>query len=203
MAATHPAVAQAREGRVSADGVADYLASLGFLFSQTVPHMKKARVQALRLGHERLVPFFERKIAEETGHERWAESDLRELVRHAGRQVDGRPLPAILELCEYLNELIETDPRLYIVYALATEYFTVLAGPTWVQLLSENCGVPLDALTAASKHIEADREHAAEGLSGLDEMMPDPALAADARGTIDRMMRLFDQFFREVVSAPT
>jgi pyrroloquinoline quinone (PQQ) biosynthesis protein C len=201
MASSHPAVVQARQGKVDSSNVANYLASLQFLFSQTVRHLEQAKAQAVRMGHAELVPFLERKIAEETGHEEWAENDLFQLSRHRGVTLSGRPLPAVVELVDYLDDLTETDPRLYIVYALSTEYFTVLAGPTWIRLLTEHCGVPLAALTAATKHIEADQAHAAHGFSILDELIRDPGLTPEARRTVDRMICLFDQFFREVVSS--
>lgn len=201
MATGHPAVKQAKEGKVGANQVANYLASLHFLFSQTIPHMERAKARSVHLGLVGLVPFFERKLVEEVGHEKWAEDDLRELVRHSGA-VLGRPLPATVELVKYLTDLIESDPRLYIVYAVCTEYFTVLAGPVWIQALTENCGVPRAALTAASKHVEADQEHAVHGFAEIDELITDPALGPAVADTVDRTMRLFDQLFREVVAAP-
>jgi hypothetical protein len=104
-----------------------------------------------------------------------------------------------VELLEYLDDLTETDPRLYVVYALTNEYFTVLAGPTWIRALSENCGVPVEALTIASKHVEADRAHAARGFSELDHLITDDGMIPAVLVTVDQTMRLFDRFFREVV----
>lgn len=199
MALSHPAVTQANAGKVAASNVLDYLASLRFLLSRTVPHLRRAKARATDMGLTRLVPYLDQKIAEETGHERWAEDDVRELARHLGSSLAGRPLPAVVELVAFLDELTETDPRLYVVYALCNEYFTVLAGPAWIRGLSENCGVPLQALTAANKHIDADRAHAVHGFSELDELITDAALVPAVEGTIDRTMHLFDRFFREVV----
>lgn len=200
MATSHPAVAQAKQGKVGASQVANYLASLHFLLSQTVPHMEKARAQSVRLGQAGLVSFFERKLVEEVGHEKWAEDDLRKLAEHNGAAL-GRPVPAAVELGDYLTDLIEKDPRLYVVYVVCTEYFTVLAGPAWIQALTENCGIPDGALTAASKHVEADLEHAAHGFADIDSLITDPALGQAVADTVDRTMRLFDQLFREVVAA--
>lgn len=177
-----------------------YLGSLHFLLSQTVPHLKIARAQALKMGDPALVRYFERKLEEEVGHEKWAEDDIRELQRHGGGGRAHAPLPAMLELVEYLAHLAESNPRLYVVYILSNEYFTVLAGPTWIQALTQHCGVPDSALTAASKHVEADQAHAAHGFEAIDELIRDPAMASAVNGTVDRTLRLFDQFFREVVA---
>ena len=204
LVAAHPAVVEAKAGRVGPEGVANYLASLRFLISQTVPHLTRARDRATQLKQLDLASCFERKIAEETGHERWAEEDLRELSRHGGVAVAGRPLPAIVELARYLNELIERDPRMYLVYALCTEYFTVLAGPTWISVLTEHCGVPGAALTVASKHVAADEAHAEHGFLQIDALLAsEPGLEVTVANTVRRTLSFFDQFFREVVSEPS
>lgn len=201
MATTHPAVACAKQGNVGSRNVANYLASLRFLLSHTVPHLRQARARAADLGQGELTAFLEQKIVEEDGHEKWAEDDLRELGGRRGGTTDGKPLPAIVELVDYLADLSGTEPQLYIVYSLCTEYFTVVAGPTWIRALTEHCGVPASALTAVSKHVEADQAHAAYGFAVLDRLIPDPAMTSAVTGTVERTLGLFDQFFREVVSA--
>jgi hypothetical protein len=148
-----------------------------------------------------LASWFERKIAEESGHERWPEQDLGELSRHGGVAVAGQTLPAIVELARYLSELIERDPRMYFVYALCAEYFTVLAGPTWISVLTEHCGIPVAALTAASKHVAADEAHAEHGFVQIDALVAGEAeLEAPVTNTVRRTLGFFDQFFREVVN---
>lgn len=200
MTTSHMAVTQAKLGKVDTYSVGRYLVSLHYLMSQTVPHLERAKALARQAGQGSLVAYFEKKLEEETGHDKWAADDIRVLTSHAGHTAPGRPVPAAVELARYVASLIETDPRFYVVYVVCAEYFTVLAGPTWIEALTANCGVPGSALTVASKHVEADQAHAEHGFADIDEHLADPALEPAIASTIDRTMQLFDQLFREVVA---
>jgi hypothetical protein len=200
MTTSHAAIVEARRGGLGSGSVASYLASMHFLISHTVPHLQRARARATELGHSELATYFERKLAEEVGHEKWAENDLSELSRRGGDVARAHPFPSVDQLVEYVTELIEADPRLYAVYALCNEYFTLLAGPVWVKTLTESCNIPATALTVVTAHVEADRAHSARALAQIDELIPDPALTPLVTATVERTMELFDQFFQEVVS---
>jgi pyrroloquinoline quinone (PQQ) biosynthesis protein C len=190
MIQNHPAVEAAATGKITPAGVACYLASLHFLFTQTVPHMIRAEARANELGLSRLPAYFRGKVEEEEGHERWAEEDIAEFERANAGLGSAAPAPAVRELVQLLAETIERDPRLYVAYAVAIEYFTVLTGPTWIEALSTGCGVSTDALTSVSKHVAADQHHAAAGFAQIDELLGDAKLFEPVQKLLSRVFEL-------------
>ncbi len=198
MAAEHPCLAAARAGAISRYAVLRYLESLRYLLLHSQMYLQRAESGARSRGLNDLASFFEKKVAEEAGHDKWAEEDLSNL---GGGPAELEPLPAMRELVLYLDDLIRREPRLFAVYTTIAEYMTVLAGPIWVRALNEGCGVPLDSLTALTKHIEADQHHAAEAFRVLDVLITDESLESDVRRTIDDTMCLFSKVYDQVASA--
>jgi hypothetical protein len=166
-----PLLARARQGRITPIVVHAYLRSAHYLISHTVPHLRAARDVALAEGAVELAAFFADKEREEAGHETWAESDMRRLAECFGELGAVAPVPAIVNLTRLNERLIRDDPRLYIVYMVCAEYFTVLLGPAWIEALTRGCGVPATALTVVSKHVEADTVHAREGFDAIDRFV--------------------------------
>ena len=193
MAAGHRSLLAAQRGGISSQALGRYLESLRYLLSHTPIHLRRAVEVARSRGLDALAQHFEKKIAEEEGHDKWAESDL--AAFGAG---PCEPLPAVIELVEFLGALLETDPRLYAVYIVTNEYFTVVAGSAWVRALNEGCGVPAGSLSAVTKHIEADAAHAAEGFQVLDELIADRTIQPDLAATVENTMGLFSRFFDQV-----
>jgi hypothetical protein len=193
MLTSSPLLQRARQGRIVPSVVHGYLRSLHYIISHTVPHLQAARKTAIARGNLELAVHFELKEREETGHEAWAESDMRRLAQCFGDIGQVTPSPSIVGLARFIERLIDEDPRLYVAYVLCVEYFTVLLGPAWIDALTGSCGVPATALTVVSKHVEADAEHAREGFDALErfaaalELQPRVLLTVDA---------VFDYFAR-------
>src|SRR5262249_14373980 len=102
----------ARDGRLTPSMVTRYIANVTWSIRRTAGHMKDARDRALELGNDRLARFYAEKIHEEAGHEVWGDADLESLTR-----LDAAPpttTAAFLELDEYVSEIIERDPTLYL-----------------------------------------------------------------------------------------
>ncbi len=199
MLKAHPVVAAARAGELTREAVGRYLSSLHLTVSHTPKHLLRADAEARARGHDALGKFLISKCAEEIGHEKWAEDDMR-LLGKGDFAASYSPLPAAHRLVRYLGELAERDPRLYLVYSLAAEYFTVLAGPTWIRVLTEGCQIPVDALTVVSKHVIADQKHAAEGIEAIDEFITDPSLGPAMKETLSQTFSLYGDLFDEVVA---
>lgn len=197
----HPTAARVRAGRLPAGAISGYLGSVHSLLLHTVPHLRRARERAELLGFTELAEHFSEKVGEEASHHRWAEDDL----RHLGETFPGlgrrAALPAIGELTTYLEALIDEDPRLYLVYASCNEYFMVVAGPPWMALLHQHCGVPFEALTVIGKHVQADQHHAVEGLEAVERLAGDPALQPRVLRTVDDTLGLFSKLFDQMADA--
>lgn len=202
MVEEHVAAKKARAGQVSPMALARYLSSLELLLARSVENLSTAARVARSRGEHALAEHFERKFEEERGHDRWAASDLATLERGGWIVVeDVRPLPAVHELVQFVEDLASSEPKLFLVYVLSIEYFTVLAGPPWIEALTRCSGVPVEALTVVARHVEADQEHAATGLASVDEHLGSGDLEVAVRETVARSFLLFHKLFEEVAHA--
>ncbi|MFO7178352.1 MAG: hypothetical protein DIU78_006610 [Pseudomonadota bacterium] len=192
---THPLIARARRGQISPSVVNDYLTSILHLLRSTPRLLDEAERRARERGELLLARFFARKANEERGHEHWAEHDIATL-RSAYDLPPGQPRKAIIELVTWLERLVDTDPGSYVGYVFFAEYFTVLAGPECVRTLTEFCGIPRDALTAVSHHVELDQAHVAEARIDIRRLFQGKA---DAEARLLDALRASECYFRKFV----
>lgn len=189
----------AHEGRVTAEIMARYLSNIRYSISQTPPMLERAKRSALARGERSLAEHFAHKLGEETGHDRWAEQDIEVLASHRAVRFEGRPTQATLGLYDYLEPAVDRDPRVYLAYMLWAEYFTVLAGSEFVKAVVERCGIPPEAMTSVSHHVDLDREHTSEGLEAIDRLVEEPSMLAPMRDSMRRAMAFFDRFCDELL----
>lgn len=192
-----PLLLAARNGGVTAKMMGSYLASIQVLLEHTPVHLRIARERAKALGLFRLVAFFDEKMQEEEGHDRWAAADRERLERSFGGAARQEPLPAIRKLIENTERAIERSPYDYLAYILFAEYLIVVLGPEWVQSLVA-CGVPREALTAITHHVELDQHHVAEDCHFIDSLIEDVSLLDSLRTTLRTTMERFSEFFDAV-----
>ena len=193
----HPLLTAANAGRVDPVCTAEYLASLRYLLHHTWIHLQAARQRAIELGDEPLARFFEKKSSEEVGHTKWAENDL-EVIQRRFHLGPPEPLDSMRALVRYLAALAGEKPACYLGYVVFAEYFTVLAGPAWISALTDHCGIPAQALTCVTLHVELDKAHAAQGFTELNDLLrsqPDPSAIIHALG---EAMTAFEAFFDEL-----
>lgn len=154
---TNPFLKRASEGQLSRKELSLYLFNLMHLFGVAPQYLRAASESSKTRGWIELSEFMESKIPEETGHDRWARDDLQKLGDLNSEYL--KITPAIQELIDYTGFLAASDPRKYLVYMSFVEYFTVLAGPKFLQDLETKCGISVDEVTAVSKHEQSDKNH--------------------------------------------
>ena len=201
MKASHPLLDLARRGLLSPTAIGTYLSNARFLVQHTPLHLAAAARRAADLGKHDLSAFFLKKRSEEQGHEAWAESDMAVLEQRFDVEYSKRASAHLRDLIHYLDRLVATHPEQYLAYALFAEYFTVLIGPTWVSALRENCGIPASALSVISKHVALDREHVAEDLRELDQLIGAVSNEVPFQDVLHRAMRHFEAFCDELYFA--
>jgi hypothetical protein len=194
----NPAYRMARSGSLGRENVARYVSNILHLLRNTPPCLERAHRRAIERGDVQLAAFFEEKLAEEVGHDRWAEQDLHSFRSSFGIEADAEMTPSLRSLLAYLEKTIDEDPTLYLAYILFAEYFTVLEGPEWLALLEERCGIPKGFMTAISNHVELDKEHVAEGLDMIDALVTDPSYLDPMRSALRQSIQHFDRFLTEV-----
>jgi len=178
MRVTNPFFAQAAAGTITPQTVARYLAGLRFMLRLTPSYFSRARDLSREKGYEAAMTCFAGKLAEEQGHDLWAEQDIQHIRLRFELGDDPEPVEAIFELSDYLWAMIERDPRLFLAYSLWAEYITVLMGGEFVSHLVERCGIPKAATSAIANHVELDREHAVAGFAALDTLVDETLLPA-------------------------
>lgn len=183
----------ARSGHVTPEMMGCYLASVQVLLEHTPVHLRYAKEQAETMGLPRLAEFFAEKLSEEQGHDEWAAADRERLALSFGKAARQEPLSAIRDLIRNTERAIERSPHHYLAYILFAEYLIVVLGPEWVQYLVA-CGVPREALTAVTHHVELDQHHVLDDCRVIDALIDDPALLAPLRDTLRETMERFSAF---------
>lgn len=197
----NPLFVHAAAGTMTPAAVGRYLVALHYMVERTPPNIARARDRARAAGLEALADYYAKKFLEEDGHQLWSAADLEVFRETFGIPIEPTPVPAIVELADYLRELIDREPVLYVPYLLFVEYITVLTGGELVRLLVERCGVPAEALTCASNHVELDQEHTDEGLDVIDALVDDPRMLEPLRRVLRKSMDLFDRASEQMVGS--
>lgn len=200
MRVENPFFVAASEGKVTPRAAARYVENLRYAFALTPVCLSRARAVAAARGLHELADFFERKLAEEAGHDAWAVDDLQRLGEAKGADCEGYSVSAFSELATLLLELIDRDPRLYLVYIFFAEYVTVLLGSELLEQLQSRCGIPRDLLTSLGRHVELDAHHADEGIEALDCYLDDPSLLPSARALVSCFAESYEDVMREVLA---
>ncbi len=164
----NPLAEAVKSGSMSQRQLHDYLNNLMYFFRHSVLHLDIARRRALELGMSEVAAFYELKIQEEKGHDRWAQQDLAANGRPQDDVDLARVAPATHRILANSVDLIERDPELYLVYMFYHEYMTVIGAERFLGALDQNCGVPEDRVTAVTYHAKLDVDHVAEDLEVIE-----------------------------------
>jgi hypothetical protein len=185
----------ARSGKVTPRALALYLESLRYLFVHSQRNLQHAAHTSDAMGLPHLAKYFAHKASEENGHDGWAIEDMTHLPAASLAKLS--PAQSVVRLVELQRSLIAEHPMCFVVYALWAEYFTVLVGDEWLEALSAS-GYARSQVSAIAKHVEADREHAANGFNEIEQLwqgQPEPAVML---GVVTRASNAFEEFCEEI-----
>jgi hypothetical protein len=185
----------AREGKLPPRAVALYLESLRFLLRNSQRNLEVASDASKKLGDFELADYFSRKAGEEKGHELWALDDLSRLPEAVTAGL--HPSPAIVSLVDWQRNLIVQHPVCFVAYALWAEYFTVLVGDEWLDGLAAS-GFERGQISSITKHLLADREHAARGFAEIDRLWRGQPDAGVLIAGVERAGQIFERFCDEI-----
>jgi hypothetical protein len=198
---TNRLLRMAESGQVTPKTLAAYLFNVRYLIRHTPPYLARARVRAQARGWSALAEFYAGKGVDEHGHDAWAESDIANVQTAFSVELPDEPSRAIVELVAYLRDTIDEHPQRYLAYILFAEYFTVLAGPTWIHALQLKCGVPASWVSSIGNHAELDKVHVDEALSEIDALVRDPRELPGLTETLRRSIDCFERFCDELSGA--
>jgi hypothetical protein len=186
-----------KSGKITPRAIALYLESLRYLFSYSEQHLLSAAQRADALDEPGLGDYFREKAREEKGHDSWASADLARLPAASAAGIE--PAQAVRGLVLLQKTLISQHPMCYAAYVLWAEYLTTLLGDEWLAALAA-AGYSRDQLSAAAKHLEADREHVLRGFADIEALWqgkPEPVIVL---GAVERAAELFRAFCDEICS---
>lgn len=178
--------------------IKNYLNNIYYLFKHTVLCLKAARDRALEMNEPDLAAFFEHKITEEFGHEQWARQDLERLGTSLQDVDMSRLNPTLKGIVQHNYEMIQANPKRYLIYMFFAEYFTLLVSPKLLSDFETKCGVPRTNMTALSLHVELDVEHTQEDIEVVDRFIGDPDDPEEYLTALRQSAEEVDKFLAEV-----
>ena len=195
---TNPLFVNARNGKLTEKNVSSYLNNVLYLIRHTPVYLSYAQGKARERKMEPLAVFFGSKLREEDGHDKWAMNDLEHLKEKFGVTPQKDLSPHILELVDFLKVTIEKDPNLYVAYIFLAEYFTILLGPSWLNDLETQCGIPKSMMTVIGNHAELDKEHVKEDIIQMDALLVKVKKPELFVSVLQKAIQLHENFCKEV-----
>lgn len=143
-----------------------YLGTLRFIFLQTCVHLRNAGFKASVDKNFEMKSFFEQKMAEEAGHEKWAEDDAQK-ASISIETLEKHIAPEGVMLMNYVSGIIKSNYKSYVFYMLVAEYFAVLMSPVLFEKLSMHHETR-HSLSSISNHEAADKHHIVADFEAID-----------------------------------
>ena len=197
----NPLFCRAKAGTLGPETITRYLANIHRMVGRSRHDFARARDRAKERGLVKLSEHYEHKRVEENGHDSWSANDLDKMARRVRTDGLHDVLPTIAALMHFIDEIIDEDPTNYLAYVLFAEYFLVVLGPEWLDLLEARCNIPRSTMTVIGNHIELDKGHVEEALDSIDDLVADARKLRRMREVLFETFRHFDQFSAEVVGA--
>lgn len=184
------------EGRLSPEMFSHFLVNVHTLVQHTPIHLNLAIRTAEARGLSALQKYFEQKLIEESGHDKWAEADIQNLKKRKSNisVIDGTD-PTMKSLLLNIESTIQKDPYLYLAYIFFAEYLTVLYGPTMNRALIEKCGYPAESMTVVENHAELDKDHVNDWEDVIVDLVDERIYRKLFLETLDQTITLHSEFF--------
>lgn len=195
---TNQFLMNAHRGTTSREDISNYLFNLSLIFSKATTDLAEAAKKSQEMGIPVLQEFMSNKISEETGHDEWAKSDLKNYSEFDPSKGDFSV--EAYKLSSFITGLAKNDPRLYLAYMSFVEYFTVLVGPELLTSLELHCNIQRSTLSAISNHQEADKDHYKEDLEIFNQINIDTNLENQIFETFSETIHLIHEFLNSCIS---
>lgn len=184
------------KGSLTPQWVQGFLVNVHYLVQHTPAHLHLAILMAEHRNETALRDFFVVKYEEELGHDEWAKADLSKLKVQLPQDFSTAEIdPAMIQLVNSIESLIERDPFLYLPYIFFAEYLCVIAGPEMSTNIVEKCGYPPGSLSIVENHAELDIEHVDEWEEVIHDLVDTDQYAATFMTVLDECMAHHKRYF--------
>jgi len=100
----------------------------------------------------------------------------------------------------YVEKIIDENPKLYLIYMLFAEQFTVRGAPSLLSALEERCGISRSDFSAIANHETLDKDHVNEDLDIINQFIGEPQNPKIYLDVIDHSFSLVDSFLAEMAT---
>jgi hypothetical protein len=187
------------EGTATPEMVSKFLVNIYYLVEHTPIHLGKAIKVAEDRGFDELAAFYRLKLKEEQGHDKWAEADFEKINKNRGNQLHDQSIdPTMKVYVEFIEDIIDQDPHLYLAYIFFAEYLCVICGPEMVDGLEQKCGFPAKSMTIIENHAELDKDHVNEWQETIASLVDLNTYEAKFLTVLDQTIQLHRDFFSSI-----
>ena len=196
--ASTPQIQDGLMGRISRETYVAYLTEAYHHVKHTVPLMQAARAR-MDGDHQRFVEALDEYIAEETGHEHWILSDIKNCGGDPEAVRTGTPRPATLAMTDYAYDFIETvNPMGFFGMVFVLEGTSVRLATQGAEAVARNLGLGPECFSYLTSHGALDMEH----LTFFERLMGQVEDPADQAAIIEVAKAIFERFAAVFRSIP-
>ncbi|WP_233206754.1 TenA family transcriptional regulator [Caulobacter sp. FWC2] len=188
--ASVPQIQDGLTGRISRETYIAYLTEAYHHVKHTVPLMQAARAR-MDHDHQRFVEALDEYITEETGHEHWILSDIKNCGGDPVAVRDGEPRPATLAMTDYAYDYIrQANPMGFFGMVFVLEGTSVRLATQGAEAVARNLGLGPECFSYLSSHGALDMEH----LTFFEKLMNQVDDPADQAAIIEVAKAIFERF---------
>ncbi len=196
--ASTPQIQDGLMGRISRETYIAYLTEAYHHVKHTVPLMREARA-GMDEAHRRFVAALDEYIVEETGHEHWILSDIKNCGGDAEAVRTGAPRPATLAMTDYAYDYIRhANPMGFFGMVFVLEGASVRLATLGAEAVARNLGLGPECFSYLTSHGALDLEH----LSFFETLMNQVDDATDQAAIIEVAKAIFERFANVFRSIP-
>lgn len=188
--ASVPQIQDGLMGRISRETYIAYLTEAYHHVKHTVPLMQAARAR-MDQDHQRFVEALDEYITEETGHEHWILSDIKNCGGDPAAVRDGAPRAATLAMTDYAYDYIrQANPMGFFGMVFVLEGTSVRLATQGAEAVARNLGLGPECFSYLSSHGALDMEH----LTFFERLMNQVDDPADQAAIIEVAKAIFERF---------
>jgi heme oxygenase len=188
--ASVPQIQDGLTGRISRETYIAYLTEAYHHVKHTVPLMQAARAR-MDHDHQRFVEALDEYITEETGHEHWILSDIKNCGGDPVAVRDGAPRPATVAMTDYAYDYIrQANPMGFFGMVFVLEGTSVRLATQGAEAVARNLDLGPECFSYLSSHGALDLEH----LTFFEKLMNQVDDPADQAAIIEVAKAIFERF---------
>ncbi|HJV41762.1 iron-containing redox enzyme family protein [Caulobacter sp.] len=188
--ASTPQIQDGLMGRISRETYIAYLTEAYHHVKHTVPLMQAARAR-MDENHQRFVEALDEYITEETGHEHWILSDIKNCGGDAEAVRHGTPRAATLAMTDYAYDYVRNaNPMGFFGMVFVLEGTSVKLATHGAEAVAKNLGLGPECFSYLTSHGALDLEH----LNFFEKLMNEIDDPADQAAIIEVAQAIFVRF---------